>query len=87
MDLLSSAIDSIFAGETRALSFEELYRAAYNLVLQKHGKELYAHVHAKIKQRVETVTNALIAAPPDAFLSQLIQVRIDRMPLGSRLPP
>ncbi|CAM9903661.1 unnamed protein product, partial [Heterosigma akashiwo] len=35
---LSGAIDEIHNKNASALSFEELYRNAYNLVLHKHGE-------------------------------------------------
>ena len=38
---LRSAIDEIHNKNASSLSFEELYRNAYNLVLHKHGELLY----------------------------------------------
>ena len=53
--VLDVAIDEIYAQNSSRLSFEELYRAAYNMVLQKFGPELYSGVERKIRERLETV--------------------------------
>lgn len=59
-DLLANAIDEIYNRNASQLSFEELYRSAYNLVLHKHGAVLYEGVSAKIQQHLmETVTSNL----------------------------
>ncbi len=34
------------------LSFEELYRFAYNLVLHKHGSKLFANVHQVVTEHM-----------------------------------
>lgn len=38
-----------------SLSFEELYRNAYKLVLKKHGHELYQRVKALINEHLQQV--------------------------------
>lgn len=50
--LSSTAIGEIHNKNASSLSFEELYRNAYNLVLHKHGDLLYAGV----KQSVQAVS-------------------------------
>ena len=40
-DLLRSAIQEIQKKNNSGLSFEELYRNAYTMVLHKHGDKLY----------------------------------------------
>merc|ERR1711971_326315 len=47
---LSRAIDEIVLRNSSQLSFEELYRNSYNLVIQKHGRMLYDNVTQKISQ-------------------------------------
>ncbi|KKY27975.1 putative scf ubiquitin ligase subunit [Phaeomoniella chlamydospora] len=42
--ILSNALDEIHRKKASGLSFEELYRAAYKLVLKKRGDELYGRV-------------------------------------------
>lgn len=41
---IREAIHKIYAKEASTLSYEELYRTAYNLVLHKHGEILYQGV-------------------------------------------
>jgi cullin 3 len=43
-EILSGAISQIYGKNASILSFEELYRNAYNLVLRKHGEKLYGAV-------------------------------------------
>ena len=57
--VLDKAIDDIYEHNSNKLSFEELYRAAYNMGLQKCGAELYASVERKIRGRLETVANKI----------------------------
>mmetsp|Transcript_5420 Transcript_5420/g.8881 ORF Transcript_5420/g.8881 Transcript_5420/m.8881 type:complete len:758 (+) Transcript_5420:147-2420(+) len=47
-EALANAIDEIYNRNASQLSFEELYRNAYNLVLHKHGTLLYDGVSDKI---------------------------------------
>lgn len=53
----STAIGEIHNKNASSLSFEELYRNAYNLVLHKHGDLLYAGV----KQSVQAVSLPVVA--------------------------
>jgi cullin 3 len=41
---IRDAIQKIYAQKASQLSYEELYRTAYNLVLHKHGEMLYDNV-------------------------------------------
>lgn len=45
----STAIGEIHNKNASLLSFEELYRNAYNLVLHKHGDLLYQGVEGSVK--------------------------------------
>jgi cullin 3 len=57
-EALANAIDEIYNRNASQLSFEELYRNAYNLVLHKHGTLLYDGVSEKISTHLlETVQN------------------------------
>lgn len=38
---IKEAINKIYQKQASSLSYEELYRTAYNLVLHKHGDLLY----------------------------------------------
>ena len=58
--LLKEAIQEIQRKNNSGLSFEELYRNAYTMVLHKHGERLYtglkdvvtAHLDAKVRRDV-----------------------------------
>jgi cullin 3 len=55
-EILANAIDEIYNRNASQLSFEELYRNAYNLVLHKHGTLLYDGVSEKLSSHLlETV--------------------------------
>ena len=64
---LRKAIDEIHNKNASVLSFEELYRNAYNLVLHKHGELLYDGVKEAVHEHLETVA-AVVAATPDEQL-------------------
>ena len=49
---LAMAIDEIYNRNASQLSFEELYRNAYNLVLHKHGTLLYEGVSEKLSSHL-----------------------------------
>ena len=42
--MIRDAIEKIYAEQASQLSYEELYRTAYTLVLHKHGEMLYENV-------------------------------------------
>ena len=48
-DVLRKAVEEIQQKNASKLSFEELYRRAYNLVLHKHGKFLYDRIEKQIR--------------------------------------
>ena len=64
---LRRAIDEIHNKNASVLSFEELYRNAYNLVLHKHGELLYDGVKEAVQEHLEAVA-ANVAATPDEQL-------------------
>ena len=51
-DVLQKAIEEIQQKNASKLSFEELYRRAYNLVLHKHGKFLYDRIETQIRDHL-----------------------------------
>ena len=65
---LSSAIKEIHKEHASDLSFEELYRNAYNLVLQKHGDLLYEGVSEQVKQHLRAVGETVAQASDDELL-------------------
>ncbi|PVU98881.1 hypothetical protein BB559_001201 [Furculomyces boomerangus] len=54
---LESAIEDIYNQNASSLSFEELYRSSYNLVLSKKGEVLYETTNSKIIKELEIKTN------------------------------
>lgn len=65
--LLSSAINEIHQKNASRLSFEELYRTAYTLVLRKFGKRLYDSVKDEVKQHLTSkVEKTLLPLISDA---------------------
>ena len=65
-NLLKNAIQEIQKKNNSGLSFEELYRNAYTMVLHKHGERLYNGLK-------EVVTNHLIGkvSQETSFLKKL----------------
>jgi len=71
ISILSDAIDEIHSRNASVLSFEELYRNSYNLVLHKHGNLLYDGVSDKIAaQLVRTVE--ILSDVPDSLLMDAV---------------
>lgn len=66
--ILGTAMDEIHNRNASQLSFEELYRHAYNLVLHKHGAVLYDGVRAKITEHLESAKARLMEQPPTSLL-------------------
>jgi len=68
---LSRAMQEIHNRNASQLSFEELYRNAYNLVLHKHGTLLYDGIACQLSSHLEKVASA-VAEVPDALLLESI---------------
>lgn len=69
---LKAAIQEIHAENASALSFEELYRFAYQLVLHKHGEMLYNGVSNTLSDHLSTVASH-VAEAHDARLLHVLQ--------------
>ena len=69
--LLESAIHEIYKKNASGLSFEELYRNAYNMVLHKYGDMLYGGLRRVVDQQLRTVADAVACVPDDVFLFRL----------------
>jgi cullin 3 len=61
----------IFNENAGHLSFEELYRTGYNMVLHKHGDNLYTNVENLLKQRSEEICQAVQSETDLTFLQQM----------------
>ena len=56
--LLRDAIQEIQRKNNSGLSFEELYRNAYTMVLHKHGERLYLGLRDVVAQHLEAKVRA-----------------------------
>jgi len=69
--LLDNAISEIYSRNASMLSFEELYRNAYNLVLHKHGQMLYSKVSEKITIQLEEMRDRISSTPNSKLLKEM----------------
>lgn len=60
LQVIERAMTEIYNRNASQLSFEELYRNAYNLVLHKHGGLLYDGVVDKMTRHLRTVVDRLL---------------------------
>jgi cullin 3 len=68
---LQSAILEIYNHNASGLSFEELYRCCYNLVLHKHAPMLYGNVSNAMSSHLKKVASAIETVPDDQLLHKL----------------
>lgn len=54
-EVLAQSLREIYAKNASHLSFEEVYRNAYKLVLKKHGDRLYGNVKKLVGEHLQTV--------------------------------
>lgn len=72
--LLKNAIQEIQKKNNSGLSFEELYRNAYTMVLHKHGERLYSGLKEVVTQHLESkVREDVLKALHNNFLTTLNQ--------------
>ena len=73
--LLKGAIFEIYSNNASGLSFEELYRNAYNMVLHKYGDLLYDGLRGVVDDHLREVASRVAAAnADDVFLADLNRV-------------
>lgn len=70
---LKKAIDAIYEQNASSLSFEELYRNAYNLVLNKHGEFLYEGICASIRGHLELSASLISSKPNEDLLTFVVR--------------
>ncbi|CAI5707445.1 unnamed protein product [Peronospora effusa] len=75
--LLRTAIYEIFSHNASLLSFEELYRNSYNLVLHKHGDVLYNGVVDVITEHLECVAHQIASVSDELLLGTLNEQWMD----------
>ncbi|CAK9296805.1 unnamed protein product [Gordionus sp. m RMFG-2023] len=72
-ELLKNAIQEIQKKNNSGLSFEELYRNAYTMVLHKHGEKLYFGLKEVVTQHlIEKVRKDIMESLHNNFLATLI---------------
>jgi cullin 3 len=70
-EALANAIDEIYNRNASQLSFEELYRNAYNLVLHKHGTLLYEGVSDKLSSHLLKTVDRLAETQDSSLLEEI----------------
>ncbi|CAK9277004.1 unnamed protein product [Sphagnum jensenii] len=69
--ILEDAIHEIYNHNASGLSFEELYRNAYNMVLHKYGEKLYSGLVNTMTQHMREIARTVEAAQGGLFLEEL----------------
>ncbi|CAD6249503.1 unnamed protein product [Miscanthus lutarioriparius] len=69
--VLEHAIHEIYNHNASGLSFEELYRSAYNMVLHKYGEKLYDGLQSTMTWRLKEISKSIEAAQGGLFLEEL----------------
>ncbi|KAL1569813.1 Cullin-3A [Salvia divinorum] len=69
--VLEDAIKEIYNHNASGLSFEELYRNAYNMVLHKFGEKLYSGLVSTMTLHLQSMSKSIEAAQGASFLDEL----------------
>ncbi|KAG6426281.1 hypothetical protein SASPL_110502 [Salvia splendens] len=69
--VLEDAIREIYNHNASGLSFEELYRNAYNMVLHKFGERLYSGLVSTMTLHLQSMSESIEAAQGASFLDEL----------------
>lgn len=69
--ILEHAIHEIYNHNASGLSFEELYRNAYNMVLHKFGEKLYSGLVSTMTSHLKDISKFIEAAQGGLFLEEL----------------
>ncbi|XP_057777170.1 cullin-3A-like [Salvia miltiorrhiza] len=69
--VLEDAIKEIYNHNASGLSFEELYRNAYNMVLHKFGDKLYSGLVSTMTLHLQSMSKSIEAAQGASFLDEL----------------
>ncbi|GMY13623.1 cullin-3A-like isoform X1 [Fagus crenata] len=69
--ILEHAIHEIYNHNASGLSFEELYRNAYNMVLHKFGEKLYSGLETTMTSHLSEISKSIEAAQGELFLEEL----------------
>eukprot|EP00252_Welwitschia_mirabilis_P001892 TRINITY_DN1185_c0_g1_i1.p1 TRINITY_DN1185_c0_g1~~TRINITY_DN1185_c0_g1_i1.p1 ORF type:complete len:733 (-),score=125.87 TRINITY_DN1185_c0_g1_i1:316-2514(-) len=69
--ILEHAIQEIYNHNASGLSFEELYRNAYNMVLHKYGEKLYSGLVATMTSHLKEIAKSIEASQGSLFLEEV----------------
>jgi cullin 3 len=69
---LESAIEKIHHQNASSLSFEELYRTAYTLVLHRHGDILYNGFENSLRRHLRSVRDKIERKIGMSFVSEVL---------------
>ncbi|KAL5080229.1 hypothetical protein RYX36_008650 [Vicia faba] len=75
--ILEHAIHEIYNHNASGLSFEELYRNAYNMVLHKFGDKLYSGLVTTMTSHLRQISQSIESAQGEVFLEVLNRKWID----------
>lgn len=75
--ILEHAIHQIYNHNASGLSFEELYRNAYNMVLHKYGEKLYSGLVTTMTGHLREIAKTIEAAQGSLFLEGLNRKWVD----------
>lgn len=70
---MEDAIHKIHTQNSSRLSFEELYRNAYNMVLHRFGDRLYNGLTKTLTTHLERIADGVVSTQGEAFLNELKQ--------------
>ncbi|RDX62284.1 Cullin-3A, partial [Mucuna pruriens] len=75
--VLEHAIQEIYNHNASGLSFEELYRNAYNMVLHKFGEKLYTGLVTTMTSHLREISQSIESAQGEIFLEELNRKWVD----------
>jgi cullin 3 len=73
LDALGAAIDQIYGHMSSQLSYEQLYRKAYNMVLQRQGDLLYEGIKNILSKHLHVSATVVEQSTNDHFLHSLVK--------------
>jgi len=75
--VLSDAIDKIYQKNYSELSYEELYKNAYHLVLHRYGEMTYKNLQETIEKNLRRYYQSLSQKQEESFLNNFNNIWID----------
>ncbi|KHN13229.1 Cullin-3A [Glycine soja] len=75
--VLEHAIHEIYNHNASGLSFEELYRNAYNMVLQKFGEKLYTGLVTTMTSHLKEISQSIESSQGEIFLEEINRKWVD----------